>query len=126
MIIDSLITGKERYLSGRIFYKSDISEKNILKKIFDEHPDISITIHCAGLIIVPESASNPLALNVCVSNPKSSELKRSEWINVTCSSERTGFLAVSFISNDIFTPLYLFQFLELKANLGPAIEPAST
>ena len=59
VIIDSLITGKEKYVSGRIFYKSDISEKNILKKIFDEHPDISTTIHCAGLIIVPESTSNP-------------------------------------------------------------------
>ena len=59
IIIDSLVTGKEEFISGRAFYKADINNKPVLKKIFEDHPDISITIHCAGLIIVPESTTDP-------------------------------------------------------------------
>ncbi|MBI15632.1 MAG: UDP-glucose 4-epimerase GalE [Chloroflexi bacterium] len=59
IIIDSLITGKKNYISNRIFYKGDISEKEILTEIFRDHPEIHTTIHCAGLIIVPESSKDP-------------------------------------------------------------------
>ncbi|MFL2756546.1 MAG: UDP-glucose 4-epimerase GalE [Dehalococcoidia bacterium] len=59
IIIDSLVTGKEEFISERVFYKADINNRTVLKKIFKDHPDISITIHCAGLIIVPESTIDP-------------------------------------------------------------------
>ena len=59
IILDSLIRGREEFTKGQIFYKGDISDKNILKKIFEEHPDISHTIHFAALIVVPESVEKP-------------------------------------------------------------------
>lgn len=59
IIIDSLITGKKEYIHGRHFYEADIADQSAVQKIFIDHPDISITIHCAGLIIVSESALDP-------------------------------------------------------------------
>ena len=59
VILDSLITGKKEFVLNRIFYHSDITDKSTLLKIFSDHPDISHTIHCAALIIVPDSVKNP-------------------------------------------------------------------
>jgi UDP-glucose 4-epimerase len=59
IIMDSLITGKKEFTRDRIFYQGDIADENFLKKIFHEHPDIHGTIHCAALIVVPESVKRP-------------------------------------------------------------------
>ena len=59
IIIDSLITGKQEFTKGRIFYQGDISDFELLKRIFSDHPDIRGTIHCAALIVVPESVTQP-------------------------------------------------------------------
>ncbi len=59
IILDSLITGREEFTRGRIFYKNDIADVAALERIFAEHPDIEATVHCAALIIVPESTSKP-------------------------------------------------------------------
>ncbi|MDO9546522.1 MAG: UDP-glucose 4-epimerase GalE [Pelolinea sp.] len=59
VILDSLITGRVEFTKGRIFYKGDIADKKQIEKIFADHPDIYATIHCAALIIVPESTVNP-------------------------------------------------------------------
>ncbi|MGB8253456.1 MAG: UDP-glucose 4-epimerase GalE [Anaerolineaceae bacterium] len=59
IILDSLITGKIEFTKGRIFYQGDISDAALLKKIFTDHPDIRGTIHCAALIVVPESVAQP-------------------------------------------------------------------
>jgi UDP-glucose 4-epimerase len=59
VILDSLIVGKEEFTRGRIFYKNDIADEAALERIFTEHPDIYATIHCAALIIVPESVAKP-------------------------------------------------------------------
>ena len=59
VILDSLIVGKEEFTRGRIFYKGDIADEALLERIFQEHPDIEATIHCAALIIVPESVEKP-------------------------------------------------------------------
>ena len=59
VILDSLITGRGEFTEERIFYHGDIADKEVLKKIFHEHPDISFVIHCAGLIVVPESVERP-------------------------------------------------------------------
>lgn len=59
VILDSLITGREEFTRGRIFYRADIADRPALEKVFREHPDIQATVHCAALIVVPESVSQP-------------------------------------------------------------------
>jgi UDP-glucose 4-epimerase len=59
VILDSLITGREEFTRGRIFYKADIADRAAVEKVFREHPDIKATVHCAALIVVPESVSQP-------------------------------------------------------------------
>jgi UDP-glucose 4-epimerase len=59
VILDSLVRGREEFTKGQVFYKGDISDKALLKTIFEQHPDITHTIHFAALIVVPESVENP-------------------------------------------------------------------
>jgi UDP-glucose 4-epimerase len=59
VILDSLITGREEFTRGRIFYHNDIADRPALEKIFKDHPDIHATVHCAALIVVPESVTMP-------------------------------------------------------------------
>lgn len=70
VLLDSLVTGKQAFTKGKIFYQGDIADLSILKKVFSEHPDIYCTIHCAARIIVPESVAEPYLYyfeNVCES-----------------------------------------------------------
>jgi UDP-glucose 4-epimerase len=59
IILDSLVTGRIEFTRGRIFYHADIGDEGALEKIFKEHPDIQATIHCAALIVVPDSVARP-------------------------------------------------------------------
>jgi UDP-glucose 4-epimerase len=59
IIMDSLVTGRVEFTKNRIFYKADIADTNALTKIFKDHPDIEACLHCAALIVVPESVSEP-------------------------------------------------------------------
>jgi len=59
IILDSLVTGQEVFTRNRIFYHGDIADQDLVKQIFKDHPDIFATIHCAALIVVPESVSKP-------------------------------------------------------------------
>jgi UDP-glucose 4-epimerase len=59
VILDSLITGRKEFIRDRIFYHADIADRAMVRKMFSEHPDISATIHCAALIVVPDSVSRP-------------------------------------------------------------------
>jgi UDP-glucose 4-epimerase len=59
VILDSLVTGREEFTRGRIFYHDDIANPAALERIFREHPEIAATIHCAALIVVPESVAHP-------------------------------------------------------------------
>src|SRR5512146_1176321 len=59
IILDSLITGRIEFTRGHIFYQGDIADRRLLERIFQEHPDIYATIHCAALIVVPESVEKP-------------------------------------------------------------------
>lgn len=59
VILDNLSVGKQEFTRGRIFYRADIGDHAALMRIFNEHPDIYATIHCAALIIVPESVALP-------------------------------------------------------------------
>ena len=59
IVLDSLVKGSPTFVTDKIFYKGDISDKNILLRLLSEHPDISAVIHCAARIIVPESVEKP-------------------------------------------------------------------
>ena len=59
IILDSLITGRAEFTRKHVFYQGDIADREILRRIFQEHPDIFATIHCAALIVVPESVEKP-------------------------------------------------------------------
>ncbi len=59
IILDSLVTGREEFTRGHIFYQGDIGDKAIVAQVFKDHPDIFATIHCAALIVVPESVEKP-------------------------------------------------------------------
>lgn len=70
IILDSLVTGRKEFTKGRIFYHADIADSQAVEKIFTEHPDIQATVHCAALIVVPDSVSMPYEYyreNVCKS-----------------------------------------------------------
>ena len=59
VILDSLLTGPRQFVGDRIFYEGDIADRALLRRVFDEHPDIDCTVHMAARIIVPESMSLP-------------------------------------------------------------------
>jgi len=60
VVLDNLVTGREAFTAGRVFYRGDIADGALVDRIFAEHPDISVVVHCAALIVVPESVSDPL------------------------------------------------------------------
>ncbi len=60
VILDSLVTGRAEFTQGRVFYHGDIADGALLDRIFADHPDIHATVHCAALIVVPESVTDPL------------------------------------------------------------------
>ena len=59
ILYDNLVTGKKEFIHNRIFYQNDIGDTAALERVFREHPDIQATIHCAALIVVPESTAMP-------------------------------------------------------------------
>lgn len=60
VILDSLVTGRREFAAGRHFYEGDIADGDLIDRVFAEHPDIESVVHCAALIVVPESVSDPL------------------------------------------------------------------
>jgi UDP-glucose 4-epimerase len=59
VILDSLLTGPLAFARDRIFYEGDISDRALVARVVDEHPDIDATIHMAARIVVPESVEKP-------------------------------------------------------------------
>lgn len=60
VILDSLVTGKREFTEERPFYEGDIADGALVDRIFADHPDIDAVIHCAALIVVPDSMVDPL------------------------------------------------------------------
>lgn len=60
VILDNLVTGRRAFAEGRPFYEGDIADGDLVDRVFAEHPDIHAVVHCAALIVVPESVSQPL------------------------------------------------------------------
>ncbi len=59
VILDSLVTGRREFTRNRIFYHADIADEQAVAKVFSEHPNLHAVIHCAALIVVPESVTHP-------------------------------------------------------------------
>jgi UDP-glucose 4-epimerase len=60
VILDSLVTGRREFAEGRAFYEGDIADGALVDKVFAEQPDIEAVIHCAALIVVPDSVADPV------------------------------------------------------------------
>ncbi|MGI5340805.1 UDP-glucose 4-epimerase GalE [Streptomyces sp. CA-181903] len=60
VILDSLVTGRREFTEGRDFYEGDIADGPLVDRVFTEHPDIGAVIHCAALIVVPDSVADPV------------------------------------------------------------------
>ena len=59
IVLDSLLTGPQAFVRDRIFYEGDIGDRELVRRIVDEHPDLDATIHMAARIVVPESVEKP-------------------------------------------------------------------
>ena len=59
VILDSLLTGPRAFVRERAFYEGDIADRLMVRRIFEDHPDIEVTIHMAARIVVPESVAQP-------------------------------------------------------------------
>ena len=60
VILDSLVTGRREFAAGHAFYAGDIADGPLIDRVFAEHPDIDAVIHCAALIVVPDSVADPV------------------------------------------------------------------
>jgi len=60
VIVDSLVTGRREFTAGHAFYAGDIADGPLIDRVFAEHPDIDAVIHCAALIVVPDSVADPV------------------------------------------------------------------
>nr|WP_152362570.1 UDP-glucose 4-epimerase GalE [Microlunatus speluncae] len=58
VILDSLIKGRREFVGDRVFYQGDIADRALLERIVTEQ-EIDCTIHCAALIVVPDSVRRP-------------------------------------------------------------------
>src|SRR3954465_13615166 len=59
VILDSLLSGPLTFVRDRIFYEGDIADRERLRRVVEEHPDLAATIHMAARIVVPESVEKP-------------------------------------------------------------------
>lgn len=60
VILDNLVTGRREFAAGRAFYEGDIADGPLVDRIFAEHPEIEVVVHCAALIVVPDSVADPV------------------------------------------------------------------
>jgi UDP-glucose 4-epimerase len=60
VILDSLVTGRREFTAGRAYYQGEICDGPLVDRVFAEHPDIYAVIHCAALIVVPDSVADPI------------------------------------------------------------------
>lgn len=59
IVLDSLLNGRREFVGDQIFYAGDISDRPLISRIVEEHPDLYCTIHMAARIVVPESVEKP-------------------------------------------------------------------
>jgi UDP-glucose 4-epimerase len=60
IILDNLSTGRSEFVKDRDFIFGDIGDPQAVERVFRDHPDISVAIHAAALIAVPDSVARPM------------------------------------------------------------------
>jgi UDP-glucose 4-epimerase len=108
VILDSLVTGRRELAAGRAFYEGDIADGELIDRIFAEHPDIGAVIHCAALIVVPDSVADPVGYyraNVAKSLDFASHLLRNGCGRLIFSSSATIYRASEDLTVDEDSPL---------------------
>lgn len=89
IILDSCVTGRPEFARLHTHYDGDIANRALLEQIFKNHPEIEDCIHCAALIVMPESVTKPYEYyreNVAKSNELFNNLKNLGCKNVIYSS----------------------------------------
>lgn len=109
VILDNLVTGRRKFVAGREFYEGDIADGPLLDRIFSEHPDIGAVIHCAALIVVPDSVTDPAGYyraNVVKSLDFVTHLLRNGCGRLIFSSSAAIYRADDDLSVDEDSPIY--------------------
>ena len=61
VVVDSLVTGHMAAVRKEVkFYQGDLADKDFMRKVFTENPDIDAVIHFAAFSLVAESMKDPL------------------------------------------------------------------
>jgi UDP-glucose 4-epimerase len=60
VILDNFETGRREFVESRTHYEGSISDSALVRRIFAEHHEIEAVVHCAALIVVPESVAKPI------------------------------------------------------------------
>ncbi|AFG38425.1 UDP-glucose 4-epimerase GalE [Spirochaeta africana] len=59
IVLDNFSLGKRDFVRQHTCYEGDTADHALLARIFADHPEIRVIIHCAALIVVPESTEDP-------------------------------------------------------------------
>ena len=108
VILDNLVTGRCEFAAGREFYQGDIADGPLLDRIFAEHPDIDAVIHCAALIVIPDSVSDPVGYyraNVTKSLDFAAHLLRNGCARLIFSSTAAIYRAAEDLTVDEDSPV---------------------
>lgn len=61
VVVDNLVTGHRQAVHKKArFYEGDIADKDFMRKVFSENPEIDAIIHFAAFSLVVESVAEPL------------------------------------------------------------------
>jgi UDP-glucose 4-epimerase len=108
VLLDSLVTGPRAFVRDRIFYEGDIADRELVRRVLREHPDIGCTVHMAARVVVPESVTQPLIYyrdNVGKSIALAEELARAGHRRVLFSSSASVYDSVAGFEVDEHAPL---------------------
>ncbi|MET9337771.1 UDP-glucose 4-epimerase GalE [Nonomuraea sp. NPDC003804] len=108
VILDNLVTGRAEFARGRAFYEGDIADAALVDRVFAEHPDIEAVVHCAALIVVPDSVADPVGYyqaNVAKSLDFVSHLLRNGCEKLIFSSSASIYAAGADFTVDESSPL---------------------
>ena len=59
VVVDDLRAGGAAPAGGRAFHAADMADGTALRRVFEAHPDIVCTVHCAALTAAPASSRRP-------------------------------------------------------------------
>ncbi|MET9916284.1 UDP-glucose 4-epimerase GalE [Streptomyces sp. NPDC059605] len=108
VVLDNLVTGRREFTAGRAFHEGDIADGPLVDRIFAEHPDIEAVVHCAALIVVPDSVADPIGYyraNVAKSLEFVDHLLRNGCTRMVFSSSASIYAAAEDLTVDEDSPL---------------------